>query len=209
MIKLSKLIIIFSLFSGLTTQAQTKLIDSLSYFVGKKIEIESLTSRDNWLNCFFKGKYEVVEVLKGDFKTGDTVEVIIFDHEDCPPIFTEFPHAFIGFRLQDNGENWILRGENCTQVFKSTDDNWVTGAFGYPKRIKHLEEPYPIQLAGAFYYNIKQLSRFNLNALKHPDDSDAIYSARNYSIDFVNDKVKLLRGYTVIDRYKILIRNFE
>lgn len=202
------LLLMFLCFSSYSF-GQQKLIDSVHYLVGETISIDAMPEKDTWLNCFYKGKYKVIESLKGNFSKGDTIEVVIFDHEDCPPLFTEFPFAFIGFRIHDNGENWILRGENCTPVFKSIDKNWVTGAFGFPKWIKHWKDPYPVFLEKPFFYTIGQLMRFNPNAFRQPDDPLAIAAYRNYRIDRNENQVEILRGYTAKDRYEILIRNFE
>lgn len=98
--------------------------ENLIVFIGSKISVEEVKyeiSLDMW-DYKFKAKYEVVEVVCGNYKK-DTIEFIGFDHYG-EPAFSEFDTVMLYVSKGKNG--YYHRKYQYHDVYRTIDGRWAS-----------------------------------------------------------------------------------
>jgi hypothetical protein len=124
-------------------------------FVGQKIWVDSLPSRQYSFDYGFKAKYLVLERIFGDFPS-DTIEFVAYDHYGTPS-FSKYKNALL-YLSADSG-TYYQQKYMYNDVYRTKDGRWA-GTYasddyehGNNKRTK--VKPIKIEFAEPVYYLLK------------------------------------------------------
>jgi hypothetical protein len=127
-------------------------------FVGQKIWVEPLPSRQYSFDNGFKAKYLILEKVFGDFLT-DTIEFVAYDHYGIPP-FSKFENVLL-YVSSDSG-TYYQQKYMYNDVYKTKDGRWA-GTYAWDdyehennKRTK--VKPIKIEFAEPVYYLLKMIN---------------------------------------------------
>ena len=164
-------------------------------FVGQKISVEHLPSKQNSFDNGFKAKYLVLQKIYGNFSQ-DTIEFVAYDHYGLPP-FSKFKNVLL-YVSADSG-TYYHQKYMYNDVYKTKDGRWA-GTYasndyehGYNRHTKI--KPVKIEFAAKVSFPVKTVDeRGNQLEFSYPnpyfktvgDSAFAVYG--NYAEDLVTLK---------------------
>jgi hypothetical protein len=168
----------------------------LFVFVGQKIWVEPLPSRQNSFDNAFKAKYLVLKNVFGSFPS-DTIEFVAYDHYGTPA-FSKFQHVLL-YVSADSG-TYYQQKYMYNDVYKTKDGRWAGSYPGDDYRHeynKHTKvKPIKIEFAERVAYSTKMTNedgkQFTLTFPKPyfntiGDSANAVYG------NYVDELFKLKR----------------